>query len=46
MEIHIDPHTIERAEERGTNENEIKDVIATGYPILGKYGPDRESKGL
>jgi hypothetical protein len=25
MEIHIDPHTLERAEERGTNEEEIKD---------------------
>ena len=27
MEIQIDPHTLERAEERGTNEGEIKDVI-------------------
>ena len=26
MEIQIDPHTLERAEERGTNEDEIKDV--------------------
>ena len=30
MEIQIDPHTMERAEERGTNEDEIKDVIDTG----------------
>jgi len=30
MKIHIDPHTLERAEERGANENEIKDVIDTG----------------
>jgi hypothetical protein len=27
MEIQIDQHTLERAEERGTNENEIIDVI-------------------
>ncbi|MBI4714687.1 MAG: DUF4258 domain-containing protein [Nitrospirae bacterium] len=38
MEIQIDPHTLERAEERGTNEREILDVIQTGSPISGKYG--------
>jgi hypothetical protein len=38
MEIQIDPHTLERAEERGTNEKEIKDVINTGFSIPGKYG--------
>jgi hypothetical protein len=38
MEIQIDPHTLERAEERGTNENEIKDVIKTGFTIPAKYG--------
>jgi hypothetical protein len=38
MEIQIDPHTLERAEERGTNEEEIKDVIQTGFSILAKYG--------
>lgn len=38
MEIQIDPHTLERAEERGTNENEIKDVINTGLAIPAKYG--------
>jgi len=27
MKLLIDPHTLERAEERGTNENEIEDVI-------------------
>jgi hypothetical protein len=27
MKIQIDLHTLERAEERGTNEEEIKDVI-------------------
>lgn len=38
MEIQIDPHTLERAEERGTNEIEIKDVIQTGFSISAKYG--------
>ncbi len=27
MNIQIDPHTLERAEERGTNADEIMDVI-------------------
>ncbi|MFQ6057579.1 MAG: DUF4258 domain-containing protein [Anaerolineae bacterium] len=38
MEIQIDPHTLERAEERGTNEEEIKDVINSGTPIPAKHG--------
>jgi hypothetical protein len=38
MEIQIDPHTLERAEERGTNEIEIKDVIQSGFSISAKYG--------
>jgi len=38
MEIQIDPHTLEQAEERGTNEGEIKDVIQTGFSIPAKYG--------
>lgn len=38
MEIRIDPHALERAQERGTNEEEIKDVINTGFSIPGKYG--------
>ena len=37
MEIQIDPHTLERAEERGTNMDEIKDVIKTGITIAAKY---------
>lgn len=37
MEIQIDPHTLERAEERGTNEEEIKDVINTGIAIPARY---------
>jgi len=37
VKILIDPHTLERAEERGTNEEEINDVINTGAPIPVKY---------
>lgn len=38
MEIQIDPHTLERSEERGTNAAEIQDVILTGFDIPAKYG--------
>jgi hypothetical protein len=38
MEIQVGPHPLERAEERGSNEEEIKDVINTGFPIPVKYG--------
>jgi len=38
MEIQIDPHTLERAEERGTNEEGIKDVVNNGTPIPAKHG--------
>ena len=38
MKIQIDPHTWERAAERGTNEREINDVIETGFAIPAKYG--------
>ena len=37
VKILIDPHTLERAEERGTNESEIRDVINTGFSIPAKY---------
>jgi len=37
MNIQIDPHTLERAEERGTNADEITDVIIAGTPIPAKY---------
>jgi hypothetical protein len=37
VKILIDPHTLERAEERGTNESEIRDVIDTGFFIPAKY---------
>lgn len=38
MHIQIDPHTLERAEERGVNEKEIVDVINNGFHIPAKYG--------
>jgi hypothetical protein len=44
MEIQIDPHTLERAEERGSNEAEIKDVILTGSSIPAKYGKMAKAK--
>jgi hypothetical protein len=44
MKIQIDLHTLERAEERGTNEEEIKDVINTGFSIPAKYGRTGKAK--
>ena len=38
MDVRIDPHTLARAEERGTNAEEIKDVILTGFAIPAKHG--------
>nr|BAL60095.1 hypothetical protein HGMM_OP4C731 [Candidatus Acetothermum autotrophicum] len=38
LQIQIDPHTLERAKERGAHEKEIRDVIETGFPISAKYG--------
>ena len=38
MEILIGAHTLERAAERGTDEAELRDVIATGLPIPSKHG--------
>lgn len=37
MEVQIEQHTLERAEERGTNGKEIRDVIDTGFFIPAKY---------
>jgi hypothetical protein len=36
MEIQIEPHTLERAEERGATLEEIKDVIENGTAIPAK----------
>jgi len=44
MEIRIDPHTLERAEERGTNEAEIKDVLHSGLATPAKHGRTGKAK--
>ncbi|HET7091440.1 MAG TPA: hypothetical protein VFL17_22640, partial [Anaerolineae bacterium] len=44
MDIQIDPHTLERAEERGTNTEEIKDVINSGITIPAKHGRRGKAK--
>lgn len=44
MEIRTDPHTLERAEERGTNKEELKDVINNGFPIAAKHGRRGKAK--
>ena len=38
MQIQIDRHTLERAEERGTTEAEIEEAILSGFAIPAKYG--------
>jgi len=38
MKILLDPHALERAKERGTNEEEIRDVIETGFIVPAKHG--------
>ena len=44
MNIQIDPHTIERAAQRGANEEEIRDVIRTGFIVPAKYGRMAKAK--
>ena len=44
MKIHIDPHTLERAEERGTTAEEIREVIRTGISIPAKHGRSGKAK--
>ncbi len=38
MNIRIDSHTLERAIERGTDEEEIRDVVETGFNVPAKHG--------
>lgn len=38
MRIVVESHALLRAEERGTNEAEIKDVLTTGFPVPAKHG--------
>ena len=44
MEIQTDPHALERAEERGTSAEEIRDVLNTGSPLRAKYGRTGKAK--
>ena len=44
MKIQIDLHTLTRAEERGTNQEEIEDVIDSGDDIPAKYGRMAKAK--
>ncbi len=44
MRVQIGSHTLARAEERGTNEAEIVDVLATGFSIPAKYGKMGKAK--
>jgi hypothetical protein len=45
MEIQIDVHTLERAEERGATKEEIEDVITAGFPIPAKHGRVAKARG-
>ena len=44
MEIQINPHTLERAYERGTNEDEIEDVINSGFQFLQSMAGQEKPK--
>ena len=44
MEIILEPHTIARAEERGTNEFEIKNILINGTEIQAKVGRKGKTK--
>ena len=44
MKIQIDPHTLERASERGADEEEIADVVETGFAVPAKYGREGKAK--
>ncbi len=40
----MEPHTLQRAIERGATEKEIIEVLESGINILGKYGRPGKSK--
>lgn len=46
MQIQIEPHTLQRAIERGASENEIKDTLTKGVNIFGKSGRLGKSKAF
>jgi len=44
MKIQIDPHTLERAIERGASEEEIRDVLCAGSDIPAKKNRNGKTK--
>ena len=38
MKIQIEPHTLERASERGADARQIEDVLRTGTPVAASGG--------
>lgn len=38
MNVQIDPHTLKRLVERGTTEDEIRDVVENGQPVNARHG--------
>ena len=38
MRVQIDPHTLDRAKERGATTQQILDVIETGTPVNARSG--------
>ncbi|MGA2297555.1 MAG: hypothetical protein ABSG15_08420 [FCB group bacterium] len=44
MKIIIEPHTLKRVTERGANENDIIDVINSGFNITAKKGRFAKAK--
>lgn len=44
MDIKINPHTTEQMKRRGTNEDEIKEVLETKDEIDAKYGRKKKTK--
>ena len=46
MKVQIGEHTVIRAEEQGTNLEEIEDVLITGFSISAKYGKMAEAGGM
>lgn len=44
MEIRIENHTLEQAEERGVSRDEIVETLRDGVPFTAKYGRVGKSK--
>ena len=44
MEIKIEPHTLERAQERGTSIAEIEDVLTNGVSLSARSGRQMKTK--